>query len=526
MLALLTLAAVTLVASSSRSLAGETAATPPPAEPSTTSWEQRIDEQFGRFLVDPLQSFFFFDVLRIWTWITGQKLSSQLPFVVLWLIAGAIFFTFRMSFINVRGFWHAVRLTKGDYDDPEDIGEVSHFQALSSALSGTLGLGNIGGVAIAIAAGGPGAIVWLIVAGLLGMTSKFAECTLGQMYRTVDASGVVSGGPMRYLHSGLADLGWPRAGRVLAIAFALMCMGGSFGGGCAFQVGQSLGLVREQLSIFERLPWLYGGVMAILVGIVIIGGIRRIAATAEKIVPAMCGLYMLAAIVIIAVNAKAVPAALIEILHGAWQPAAVYGGVLGVIVTGIKRAAFSNEAGIGSASIAHAAARTDEPIREGLVALLEPFIDTVVVCTMTGVVIVVTGVYDDPAYHEVNPAELGARLTSASFATVAGWFPILLTVAVVLFAYSTMLSWSYYGERCWSYLFGAGSSLVYKLVFLGFVLLGSIVTAGKVLDFSDLMIFGMALPNLAGVVLLSGRVRRALDSYWRRYRAGEFKPHE
>jgi AGCS family alanine or glycine:cation symporter len=497
-----------------------------PRDLQPAGWQQQVDELFGRFLVEPLKATLYFDLGRPWAALTGQKLASEVPFVVFWLIAGAAFFTLRMSFINFRGFWHAVRLTKGDYDDPHDTGEVSHFQALSSALSGTLGLGNIGGVAIAIAAGGPGSIVWLIVAGLLGMASKFAECTLGQMYRTVDPSGVVSGGPMRYLHAGLTDLGWPRTGRVLAIAFALMCMGGAVGGGCAFQVDQSLGLVREQLPVFDRWPLVYGAVMAMAVGTVIIGGIRRIAATAEKVVPLMCGLYMLAGLAIIAVNAQRVPQALADILRGAWQPEALYGGFLGVLVTGMKRAAFSNEAGIGSASIAHAAARTDEPVREGLVALLEPFIDTVVVCTLTGVVIVVTGVYDDPEYAHVDPAELGARLTSASFATVAAWFPTLLTVAVVLFAYSTMISWSYYGERCWSYLFGARTSLVYKLVFLGFVLLGSIVTAGNVLDFSDLMIFSMALPNLVGVVLLSGRVRRALDDYWRRYRAGGFQPRQ
>ncbi|MBX9787286.1 MAG: alanine:cation symporter family protein [Pirellulales bacterium] len=490
----------------------------------TTDWQTVVDDLFGRVLVDPLDAVLFFDLGRPYAWLTGQELSSEVPFVVFWLIAGAAFFTLRMSFINFRGFWHAVRLTKGDYDDPHDQGEVSHFQALSSALSGTLGLGNIGGVAIAIAAGGPGSIVWLIVAGLLGMASKFAECTLGQMYRTIDPSGVVSGGPMRYLHAGLADLGWPRTGRLLAIAFAVMCMGGAVGGGCAFQVGQSLGLVREQLPVFDRLPVLYGAVMALLVGVVIIGGIRRIAATAERVVPFMCGLYMLAGLAIILVNAQRVPAAIEEIARGALQPAAMYGGFLGVMVVGMRRAAFSNEAGIGSASIAHAAARTDEPVREGLVALLEPFIDTVVVCTLTGVVIVVTGVYDDPEFAAVPPAEQGARLTSASFATVASWFPALLTVAVVLFAYSTMITWSYYGERCWSYLFGQRSSLVYKLLFLGFVLLGSIVTAGKVLEFSDLMIFSMAIPNLVGVVLLSGRVRRALDAYWRRYRAGEFQP--
>ncbi|MHC4400763.1 MAG: alanine/glycine:cation symporter family protein [Planctomycetota bacterium] len=450
---------------------------------------------------------------------TGQSV----PLVVLWLFGGAIFFTLKMGFINVRAFWHAIRVTKGDYDDPEDTGEVSHFQALASALSATVGLGNIAGVAIAVATGGPGAIFWLILGGLLGMSTKFAECTLGQMYRKVEPDGTVSGGPMHYLRDGLAELGWKRTGTVLAMLFAVVCMGGSFGGGCVFQVSQSLEQLRGHFSFLEegQYPWVYGLVLAVLVGIVIIGGIRRIAATAEKIVPLMCTIYVLAALYILAVNHDKILPAFALIFQSAFTPKAIYGGVIGVMVIGIRRAAFSNEAGLGSASIAHAAAKTDEPVREGIVALLEPFIDTVVVCTMTGLVIVITGVYDNPAFSDYIQNDKGAPLTAEAFKTAIDWFPWVLTAAVCLFAYSTLISWSYYGERCWSRLFGRRTALIYKLMFLGFVVIGSIVTAKNLLNFSDFMILSMAFPNILGVAMLSGKVRRALSDYWRRLKAGE-----
>jgi AGCS family alanine or glycine:cation symporter len=483
-------------------------------------WMQEVDRLFAKYLVAPVEAVLFYDLGQPYAQLTGRPLPTRIPFVLVWLIAGATYFTLLMRFINVRAFWHAIRLTKGDYDDPDHDGEVSHFQALSSALSGTLGLGNIGGVAIAIAAGGPGATVWMILAGLLGMSSKFTECTLGQMYRRIDPSGVVAGGPMYYLRDGLAQRGLRRTGAALAALFALMCMGGSVGGGCAFQVNQSLGAVRGQVGFFDHYPWAYGLACAFFVGLVIVGGIRRIAAAAEKIVPFMCGLYLLCALVIIIVNAGQVVGAVSEIFRGAFQGQAVYGGVLGVMVQGFRRAAFSNEAGIGSASIAHSAARTDIPVREGLVALLEPFIDTVVVCTITALVIVISGVYKNPAFGAAD----GSQLTVAAFATVADWFPWLLSAIIVLFAYSTMITWAYYGERCWTYLFGPRGSVIFSAIFLIFVLLGSVVTATHVLDFSDLMIFSMAIPNLIGAYLLGGQVRCALDDYWRRYQAGEFQP--
>jgi len=457
--------------------------------------------------------------------------GESVPLVVFWLFFGAVFFTVRMGFINIRGFWHAVRVTKGDYDDPEDTGEVSHFQALASALSATVGLGNIAGVAIAVMRGGPGAVFWMILAGLLGMSTKFSECTLGQLYRKVDPDGTVSGGPMHYLRKGLAEIGLAPLGYVLGAIFTLVCMGGSFGGGCVFQVKQSLLQLSRQLESRDinllaegEYPWIYGVVLAILVGVVIIGGIRRIGATAEKIVPLMCGVYVLTALYILGANFGKIDDAFGLIISGAFNPDAVYGGFLGVMVIGIRRAAFSNEAGLGSASIAHAAAKTDEPVSEGIVALLEPFIDTVVVCTMTGLVLVITGVYNADEYAGLIARGEGAPLTGAAFGSVLPWFPWILTVAVCLFAYSTLISWSYYGERCWSLLFGRRTSLVYKLIFLGFVLLGSIATADNITDFADLMILSMAFPNILGVILLSGKIKGSLDDYWRRLKAGQLEP--
>ncbi|MCB9795481.1 MAG: alanine:cation symporter family protein [Alphaproteobacteria bacterium] len=431
-----------------------------------------------------------------------------------------------MSFINLRGFGHAIAVTRGDYDNPDDPGEVSHFQALSAALSATVGLGNIAGVAIAVSVGGPGAIFWMIVAGFLGMSSKFTECTLGQMYRVMDEHGRVSGGPMRYLRVGLEELGLGPLGRIFAGLFALMCIGGSLGGGNMFQANQSQAALAELVPFFAEHPEVYGVILAVAVGAVIIGGIKSIGKAAGVIVPVMCGIYVLAALFILLANAAHIPDAFATIVGQAFTPEAGYGGVIGVLVQGFRRAAFSNEAGVGSASIAHSAASTDEPVREGIVALLEPFIDTIVVCTMTGLVVVITGAYTQDTGD-------GVLMTSAAFGSVISWFPIVLSVAVVLFAFSTMISWSYYGERCWHYLFDSyvpvehhdALSLAYKLVFLVFVVFGSVFKLGNVLDFSDLMILGMAFPNIFGAVLLSGKVKAALDDYWGRFKSGEMKSY-
>ena len=571
---------------------------------------------------------------------------NKLPLVILVLVGGAIFFTLRFNFINLLGFWHAIQVTRGVYDNPDDPGEVSHFQALSSALSATVGLGNIAGVAMAVVAGGPGAVFWMMAAALFGMTSKFAECTLGQMYRRTDANGDVQGGPMVYLRDGLADIGMPNLGKYLSVFFAILCIGGSFGGGNMFQSNQSFSAVSEhiewlggqpargevvitatepvalerevyrvrfvrpasekggkkrplhyipdvpegqevfvlpadqwqrvgggawQVSVPVRavkpgrtyydieadaiasmelatvegrtIDWsspeavtavtnpapiddsvghkgaLFGIILVVLVGIVIVGGIKSIGKVAEKIVPLMCGIYLLASLWVILSNIDMLGEALGIIWTEAFTPRAGLGGFIGVFIIGVKRAAFSSEAGVGSAAIAHSAAKTDEPVREGIVALLEPFIDTIVVCFMTGMVIVITGVYADPSKAHL----IDVGLTSAAFGEVIDWFPVVLSIAISLFAYSTMISWSYYGERCWTFLFGPGQSMTYRIFFLGFVWIGCIIEPGAVTDFSDLMILSMAFPNIIGVVLLSPKILEALESYWTRYKNNQFK---
>lgn len=482
------------------------------------NWKTKFDDYFKKFLVIPLKAILFFNFG------SEKYLGVDIPFVVVWLLFGSLFFTFRMSFINLRGFWHAIQVTRGKFDKPGEEGEVSHFQALASALSATVGLGNIAGVAIAVGKGGPGAIFWLVLAGLFGMSSKFVECTLGQMYRKVEPDGTVTGGGMHYLKDGFRELGFPRTGVFLSVLFAILCMGASLGGGCVFQVSQSLNALKEPFPFFEEHSWVYGVTIAFFAGIVIIGGIRRIAATAEKIVPLMCGIYVTAAIFILVKHYDHILPAVELIVTSAFSSDAIYGGFIGVMVIGIQRAAFSNEAGIGSAPIAHAAAKTDEPVSEGIVALLEPFIDTVVVCTMTGLVIVITGVYNDPSCQEFIKTDNGSALTSAAFGSVISWFPYLLTVATILFAYSTMISWSYYGERCCRNLFGSRASIIYKLVFITFIVIGSVATASSLLDFSDALLLSMAFPNILGGIFLSGKVKRRLTDYWSRYKAGELDP--
>lgn len=443
--------------------------------------------------------------------------DTKLPFVVAWLVLGAIFFTLRMSFISVRGFAHALKVITGAYDKAGDTGEISHFQALASALSATVGLGNIAGVALAVAAGGPGAVFWMIVAALFGMSSKFVECTLGQMYREVRPDGSVSGGPMHYLDAGLQEMGLGALGKPLAVLFAVMCVGGSFGGGNMFQANQSFAAISEVIPFFADKAWLYGLVLAFLVGLVVVGGIRRIGTATSVIVPFMCGLYLLAGVWVLIVHAADVPAAVATIVRLAFTPEAGYGGFIGVLVQGFRRASFSNEAGVGSASIAHSAAATSEPVREGIVALLEPFIDTVIVCAMTGIVVVVTGAYTQGMGD-------GVQMTSWAFGSVVSWFPTVLSAAVFLFAFSTMISWSYYGERCTVWLLGERAILPYRLLFLVAVFCGSVFKLGNVLDFSDLMILGMAFPNILGAVLLSGKVKAALDDYMGRLASGAMKP--
>ncbi len=458
--------------------------------------------------------------------------GNSVPLLVAWLVLGALFFTIRMRFINLRGFTHAINVTRGKYTDPNahGTGEVTHFQALASALSATVGLGNIAGVAIAISLGGPGATFWMIMAGVLGMSSKFVECTLGQKYREVRPNGQVMGGAMYYLSKGLKEMGMGGLGKVLAVMFAVLCIGGSMAGGNSFQVNQSLNAVQETVPFFKDYSWAYGLIMTIAVGVVIIGGIKRIASTAEKIVPSMCAIYVLACLYILFSHGSEIPTAFRAIYDGAFNSDAAFGGFIGVLVVGFKRAAFSNEAGVGSAAIAHSAAKTEFPVREGIVALLEPFIDTSVVCTMSALVIVIAGAYPGGELAEAAAPFVadnnGAGLTSMVFGQDLWWFPYILSVAVSLFAFSTMISWSYYGERCWSYLFGDKSSLVYKVIFLVFTFIGSIVTSTQILEFGDLMILGMAFPNVLGVVLLSGKVRNDLTSYWSDLKSDKFPTYK
>jgi Na+/alanine symporter len=600
--------------------------------------QHSIDQWFGH-IVAVMATVLF--------WKPPLPVLEQMPLVVIVLFGGAVFFTFRFKFVNVRAFKHAIDVTRGKYDNPDDPGEVSHFQALSSALSATVGLGNIAGVAIAVSVGGPGAVFWMMMTALFGMASKFTECTLGQMYRRVDKEGNLSGGPMVYLRDGLADLNpkFKPAGVGLSVIFAILCIGASFGGGNMFQANQSFQAVTEivpwlggdraagevvleadeprdfELSsqavrfkveapteaeeAIERLfvplghafvvseddweatgegtyttsievaaarpdqrynvkantiemmqigvidgrnisDWeqpegisvtnpeptdggkdprelVYGLILAGLVGLVIIGGIKSIAKVASKIVPAMCGIYILGALIVVFMNIEQVPEAVGIILSEAFSPSAIWaGGLIGVFVQGVQRAAFSSEAGIGSAAIAHSAAKTAEPVREGIVALLEPFIDTIIVCFMTGIVIVITGVYAD----QTTVGMEGISLTSRAFGSELAWFPIVLSVAVVLFAYSTMISWSYYGERCWTRLFGASQSMPYRVIFLLFIVLGSISSLGNVLDFSDLMLLSMAFPNIIGLVMLSGKVAERLDDYWKSYKNDEFETYK
>ena len=410
-------------------------------------------------IVDVIAMFIFWDPIAA----MGFDIGASIPIVVVWLVFGALFFTVKMNFINVRAFKHAIDLVRGKYDDPKDEGEVSHFQALATALSATVGLGNIAGVAVAITVGGPGATFWMIVAGLLGMSSKFVECTLGVKYRVVNDNGEVSGGPMYYLKNGLAKYGYGNIGKVLAVLFAILCIGGSFGGGNMFQANQAYAQLSGQFPMLSGNGPMFGFLLAILVGTVIIGGIKSIARVTEKIVPFMAVLYVAAALVILLVNFSEIGNAFAMIFKGAFAPSAAFGGFIGVIIQGFRRAAFSNEAGVGSASIAHSATKTNEPVSEGIVSLLEPFIDTVVICTMTALVIIVTGM------SGVQGVE-GAQLTSQAFESVISWFPYVLVIAIFLFAFSTMISWSYYGLKSWTYLFGSSkkSELVYKLIFLIF----------------------------------------------------------
>ncbi|MCO5134945.1 MAG: alanine:cation symporter family protein [Phyllobacteriaceae bacterium] len=460
--------------------------------------------------------------------------GTSFPWIVAWLVVAATVFTLYFAFVQFRAFKHSIELVRGDYSDPNDAGEVSHFQALATALSGTVGLGNIAGVAVAVGIGGPGATFWMILAGLMGMASKFTECTLGVKYRNEYDDGTVSGGPMYYLTKGFAERGLP-GGKALAILFSIFCILGALGGGNMFQANQA----HQQIAgIVGQYPgWITGVLFAAVVFAVIVGGLKSIARVTEKVVPFMGIMYVSAALVIILMNADKIGWAFGQIFAGAFTGLGVAGGMVGALIQGFKRAAFSNEAGVGSAAIAHSAVRTKEPITEGFVSLLEPFIDTVVICTMTALVIIITQqMIVDPAtgnymLNEAGTAiatidgNSGVSLTSAAFASAFSWFPYVLALAVILFAFSTMISWSYYGLKAWTYLFGEGKSkeLAFKVIFCIFVVIGAAANLGPVIDFSDAAIFAMAVVNIIGLYLLMPIVKRELNSYVSRLKSGEIK---
>ena len=508
--------------------------------------DQKIDQAFK-----PVSDFFntviFFQIFGT-------------PFVLILLVGSALFFTLYFKFPNIRHFWTAINVVRGKYDElegsaghgvekaelnivdgdiPDTIrdesqeGEVSHFQALATAVSGTVGNGNIAGVALAIALGGPGATFWMIICGLLGMSTKFVECTLGVQYRDVDENGTVYGGPMYYISKGLKNRGFVTLGKIAAALFAVFCIGGSFGGGNAAQSNQATIVVKELFGWESAMAGtIIGVVLALLVGIIIIGGIKRIASVTEKVVPFMALLYILACLYIIFGNFSLVDDAIGLIITEAFNPTAIgVGGVIGVLLVGFRRAAFSNEAGAGSASIAHSAVKTKYSASEGLVALLEPFIDTVVICTMTALVIIIFnfgGVFDyggdgsGIVMIDGLPYE-GAGITSKAFAEYIPYSNAFLTVAVVLFAVSTMISWSYYGLQSWKFLFGRGkrTDLTYKLLFLTFVVIGAAASMDSIWAFSDAMIFAMVFPNMVGLYFLFPEVKKQLKRYLDAIKAGK-----
>ncbi len=454
----------------------------------------------------------------------GFPKMRPFPIVVLWLMLGAVFFTIKFKFINFTGVKHSLELFRGKFDDPnKKTGkeQITRAQALSTALSGTVGLGNIASVAVAISIGGPGATFWMITAGLLGMASKFVEVTLGVKYREIDSNGVVHGGPMYYLKNGLVKRNMGLLGKFLAVMFAVILIGASLGGGNMFQSNQAFAQLQNSFPALAGHGAEVGIVLAIMVGVVIIGGVKSIAKVTEKIVPLMAGIYMLAALVVIFMNYDQIIPSIGLIFSSAFSAPAIKGGIVGVLIVGFQRAAFSNEAGIGSSAIAHSPASTDEPVSEGFVALVEPFIDTVLICTITAFVIIITGRYEG---YELQ----GAELTSSAFGSVISWFPHLLTVAIFLFAFSTMISWSYYGLKGWTYIFGKSkkSEFSYKMLYLSMVVVGAASSLGVVLTFADMMILAMAIPNIVGLLILSSEVKEDLKSYLARIKSGEIKRYD
>lgn len=480
----------------------------PVDNPQSPSLDALIDGAM-RPVADAASAFIFYSV---------ELFGVQVPLIVLWLVAGGVFFTVYLRFINFRGFRHAIDIINGKFVKDGDPGQISQFQALSTAVSGTVGIGNIAGVAVAISVGGPGATFWLIVAGLLGMSTKLAECTLGVMYRDYK-DGVVSGGPMYYLEKGLRLRNWPKLGRALGIFYAASMVIGCLGIGNMFQSNQAAAIFIDVTgganSPLANQSWVIGLVLAVAVGVVIIGGIQSIAATTARLVPGMALLYLMTALAVLVLNYTAIPGAFVAIWQGAFNPEGISGGVIGVMIIGFRRAVFSNEAGLGSAAIAHSTARTKEPVSEGFVGLLEPFIDTVVICTVTALVIITT-VYEPGL---ANGGVAGIELTTRAFASTLEWTPIPLSLAAILFAYSTIIAWSYYGLKAFTYLVGEyrAADLGFKLFFLSFVVLGSSIELSSLIDLSDAIVFIVAIPNLLGLYLMAPLIKSELLAYEAKY---------
>ena len=463
-------------------------------------YDNRVKDDNGNVLLNP----------------NGTERTIKVPFIVIWLILGAIFFTIRFRFINFRGIKHSIDLVRGKYDDPDAVGEVTHFQALATAVSGTVGLGNIAGVAVAVATGGPGATFWLILAGLLGMSSKFVECTLGLKYRILEADGTISGGPMQYLKKGFEERGFKNVGKFLSVIYAFIIMLAAFAAGSMFQANQAASQLSNVFGVDGSAKTFIGIGIAVLVGIVIVGGLKGIAKVTDKVVPSMASLYIIMCLIVIGANITDIGTAFGLIIDGAFNPDAVYGGFLGVLVLGFQRAAFSNEAGLGTASIAHSAAKTKHPVSEGFVALLEPFIDTVVVCTLTALVLIFTGTFE-------GETATGSALTAVAFAKVIPGASIFLTIAIFLFAFSTTLTWSYYGVQAAQSLFGETKLVtnIFKVIYLLTIVLGASIGLGAVIDFADMMILTLAIPNLIGAYLMSGSVAKDLKEYMAKIKSGE-----
>ncbi len=465
----------------------------------------------------------FFENILFFDIFFGTVEDSSFPFVVAWLIAGGVFLTFKMGFVNLRMLRHSFNIVRGKYHTKDDKGIISPFQSLATALSATVGIGNIAAVSIAISLGGAGAAFWMIMAGFLGMTLKFTEVTLSVKYREFLPDGTIMGGGMEYLSRGLADKGMEKTGKTMAMVFAFFMILGAIGAGNTFQVSQSLTIMQGQISFFNDYPWVFGLILAMITGLVIIGGIKRIAHVAEAIVPFMVIFYLAMVFWVLGTYFTAIPDAFALIFREAFTPTAVAGGIFGAMVQGFQRAVFSNEAGLGSAGIAHAPARVKYPIRQGLVSLYEPFIDTVVVCTMTALVVILTGTYlgGTEALDAAIAAKQGAVITSTAFGTVVSWFPTVLGFAIFMFAFSTMISWSYYGERAWVYLFGIKSSIIFKLIFLAFIVIATVVDTGLMVDFSSILFLALAVPNIFGLMIMSGDVRRMLTEYLAKLKSGE-----